>query len=130
MSFPAEPARPEPTSKDSDGGPGPTNLDDLAECLLASAVSHSAGRAARTLTPGHDRTLRQTVMALRRDARLDDHTAPGPATLQVLRGHVRLGTVGGTSELREGDWAPIPRSAHDLTARVDSVMVLTVASQA
>lgn len=39
---------------------------------------------------GHERSLRQTLIALRADARLDDHESPGDATLQVLAGRVLL----------------------------------------
>lgn len=79
---------------------------------------------------GHDRTLRQTLIALRAGERLDDHENPGEATVHVLRGRVRLtaGTVSG--EAGEGDLLPVPDARHSLTAVDDSVVLLTVAKLA
>ena len=96
--------------------------------LLQQARGLDAGRAARTLTPGAGGALKQTVLALVGGARLAEHTTPGPATIQVLSGHVRLGTTAGGTELVAGQWAPVPDELHDLTATSDAAVLLTVAA--
>ena len=114
--------RREPSAPD-----GPLELDQLAAELLAQAEELDAGRAARTLTPGAGSALKQTVLALRAGRRLQEHTAPGPATLQVLRGTVVLGTDDHRQSVDAGGWAVVPEEVHDLEAVSDSVVLLTVA---
>jgi quercetin dioxygenase-like cupin family protein len=87
-----------------------------------------AGRSARTLTPGAGADLKQTVLALTAGNRLQEHRTPGPATIQVLKGQVRLGSDAAELELLTGQWAPIPDEVHDLVALTDSAVLLTVAS--
>ena len=41
-------------------------------------------------TGRHEHALRQTVLALTAGSSLDEHENPGEATVQVLRGRVRL----------------------------------------
>ena len=67
------------------------SLTMLAEEQLEAARSSSAGRAAHTIHGGHDHMLRQTLIALTGGAELAEHNSPGQATLQVLRGRVRVG---------------------------------------
>ncbi len=104
-----------------------TSLTSLADELLAAAVASEHGRAARTVTGGSDHALRQTVMALREGSELAEHTAPGDATLQVLRGRVLLTHGDSAQEGAVGDLLPIPKERHALTALEDAVVVLTVA---
>ena len=59
--------------------------------------------------------------------RLDEHQAPGPATLQVLSGDVIMRTGDSELQLRQHHWAAIPPAAHDLRAETDAVVLLTVA---
>lgn len=105
----------------------PVLLTTLGEEALAQAHELEAGRSARTLTPGAGAGLKQTVVALTEGTRLQEHRAPGPATIQVLHGQVRLGTAGAELELSAGQWASIPDEVHDLTAVSDAAMLLTVA---
>jgi hypothetical protein len=63
----------------------PVDLAVLAGELLDKATREHSGRAARTLPHPVD-GLRQTVIALRGGAALDEHESPGPASLLVLRG--------------------------------------------
>lgn len=106
----------------------PAVLATIGEELLEQARELDAGRSARTLTPGAGGALKQTILALTEGTRLDEHQAPGPATIQVLAGEVRLGTSSGAIELSSGQWAPIPDELHDLTATSDATVLLTVAS--
>lgn len=98
----------------------------VADEVLGRAREASAGRAARTLTPGAGVPLTQTVLALTEGSRLHDHRAPGHATIQVLRGDVRLRTDSVTLELSVGQWAEIPDAVHDLVATTDAAVLLTV----
>ncbi|MGB3485276.1 MAG: cupin domain-containing protein [Mycobacterium sp.] len=102
------------------------SLNALVEELLGVAREHNSGRAARTLHGGHEHFLRQTVIALAGGQELSEHESPGEATLQVLRGHVRL-TAGELScEGRAGDHLVIPPVRHALAAIEDSAVLLTV----
>jgi quercetin dioxygenase-like cupin family protein len=101
------------------------DLRALGEELLTDAAMQSALRAAHTLPHPVD-GLRQTVIALIGGQDLAEHESPGPATLLVLRGRVRL--VAGEEELALGElqMAPIPNRRHSLHADEDSVVVLSV----
>lgn len=114
--------RREPTEPD-----GAFDLDAAADDLLAQAGSQASGRAARTLTPGGGGALKQTLLALLADRRLDEHTAPGPASIQVLRGSVTLSTATTSTSVPLHHWATIPTAMHDLCADTDAVVLLTVA---
>jgi len=102
-----------------------SSLTDLADRLLAEAREASSGRSARTLHGGHTSTMRQTVIALALGQRLDEHENPGEATLQVLRGAVRLATAGGGCDGAAGDLLVVPDARHSLEALDDAVVLLT-----
>jgi quercetin dioxygenase-like cupin family protein len=104
------------------------SLDALARELLGRATGTGGGsRAAETVVGGHEKTLRQTVIALAKDAAMAEHASPGEASLYVLRGRVTL-TAGTESwDGRDGDLLLIPDTPHSLTAHADSVVLLTVA---
>lgn len=105
------------------------DLHDAAQELLAGLADQRSGRLARTLSPGAHAPLKQTLLALAADHRLQDHRAPGQATIEVIVGRVRL-TVGDEAEtLVTGQWAPIPDQVHGLAADEDSVALLTVAAR-
>jgi quercetin dioxygenase-like cupin family protein len=103
------------------------SLDALAAEQMAEAQQHHSGRSAHTIYGGATRHLRQTMVALRGGQELAEHDSPGEATLQVLRGRVRLTAGADTWEGRTGDYVPIPATRHALAAIEDSVVVLTVA---
>ena len=105
---------------------GPVDLQQLADELLGEARSASAGRAARTLPHPVD-GMRQTVIALRAGAELSEHESPGAASLQVLRGTVRLLAADETVEVGATQITPIPDRRHSLAADEDSVVLLSVA---
>lgn len=108
------------------------SLDALARELLSRATSTDASgaahgsRASQTVVGGHEKALRQTVIALAKDAALAEHASPGPATLYVLRGRVRLAAGTESWEGRDGDLLIIPDVPHSLTALADSAVLLTV----
>ena len=104
----------------------PIDLHVLAGELLDKATSENSGRAGRTLPHPVD-GLRQTLIALRSGAELGEHESPGPASLMVLRGRVRL--VAGEASVALGvhQLSPIPDRRHSLHADEDSVVLLSVA---
>ncbi len=90
------------------------------------AATASSGRAAETVYGGHERSLRQTVIALAAGRSLSEHENPGEATVHVLSGRVRL-TAGATSwEGRSGDLLVVPQDRHSLEALDDAAVLLTV----
>jgi quercetin dioxygenase-like cupin family protein len=103
------------------------HLQEAAEELLGTLREQSSGRTARTLTPGAHAPLKQTLLALGAGHRLQDHRAPGQATIEVIIGRVRLTVDDDEVTLAAGCWAPIPSETHGLLADEDSVALLTVA---
>jgi quercetin dioxygenase-like cupin family protein len=102
------------------------SLEALGRELLGKAAK-GPGRAGQTVVGGHEKTLRQTVIAMTAGAELTEHASPGQASVHVLRGRVAL-TAGGESwEGRDGDLIIVPDAPHALRAEQDSVILLTVA---
>jgi quercetin dioxygenase-like cupin family protein len=106
------------------------SLDALAREQLEAARRSSAARAATTVVGGHERVLRQTLIALLADATLDEHENPGEATLYVVSGRVVLRAGGDAWEARTGDLVEVPPARHDLQAVEDSVVLLTAVPRA
>lgn len=104
----------------------PHALGTVADEQLAAARDASAGRSATTLHGGRGHALRQTVLALLADRSLGEHDSPGEATLQVLRGRIRLDVGDDSVELAAGDYLQIPPARHDVAALEDSVFLLSV----
>ena len=102
------------------------SLSALVDEQLESARAAHSGRAARTVRGGHEHFLRETVIALAAGRSLAEHESPGEATLQVLRGKVRLVAGEQTCECSAGDFVVIPRARHSLEAVEDSAVLLTV----
>jgi quercetin dioxygenase-like cupin family protein len=105
--------------------PRVTQVDTLAEELLAEARRNHARRAARTLVNGV--AQRATLIAMAQDAEMSEHGAPTAATLHVLTGQVRLHTHDQEWLLDRGNLANLPPQRHGLRALADSVILLTVA---
>jgi quercetin dioxygenase-like cupin family protein len=103
------------------------SLTTLVDEHLAAACTAGSGRSAHTVHGGHEQALRQTVIALTAGSGLAEHNSPGEATLQVLRGRVRLTTAGQSAEAAAGDLLVIPPERHSLDALDDSAVLLTVA---
>ena len=106
------------------------SLDAIAREQAKRAAAAPSGRSAETVYGGHEHALRQTVLALTAGSSLDEHNSPGEATIQVLRGRVRL-TAGEVAwEGRTGDLLVVPDARHALHAVQDAVVLLTVSKTA
>ena len=103
-----------------------TDLRLLADSLLTRAASVHARRAASTL-PHPVEGLRQTVIAMLAGTELAEHGSPGPASLVVLHGRIRLIVGGDTIELAVDQFSPIPDRLHSLAADEDAVVLLSLA---
>lgn len=104
----------------------PLNLAAEQEALLEQARTNRARNAAKTLYGGADHTLRQVMMALAAGGELAEHDSPPEATLQVLRGRIRLIGQGRSWELGPGEFIRIPPERHSVEALEGSVFILTV----
>ncbi|NVM96872.1 cupin domain-containing protein [Arthrobacter wenxiniae] len=104
-----------------------SSLTALARELLGNAKTGTNGRSARTVYGGHERVLRQTVIALTAGSMLDEHDNPGEATLQVLSGRLVLASGAVSWEGSSGDHLVVPNTRHSVKALEDSTFLLTVA---
>jgi quercetin dioxygenase-like cupin family protein len=104
-----------------------SSLEAIGRERLADAAASRAGRSSVTVYGGHEKVLRQTVIALSGGQALDEHENPGEATVQVLRGRITLIAGGDRWEGRSGDFLVVPPNRHSLEAHEDSVILLTVA---
>ncbi|WP_406864451.1 cupin [Streptomyces sp. HUAS MG47] len=99
------------------------DLASLADEHLAKARVEPHGRSAELIM--HDGSLRQSIIALASGCALDEHNTPPAASLQILRGRVRI-TAGESSEdLSAGRLTMIPKIRHGLLALEDAVVLLT-----
>jgi len=103
------------------------SLDAVAREHLLKAASRSSGRSAETVYGGHERVLRQTLIALTAGTSMAEHESPGEATLYVVSGRVRVGSGEVAWEGRTGDLIVIPAARHWVEALADSAILLTVA---
>jgi quercetin dioxygenase-like cupin family protein len=106
------------------------SIEALARQQLAAALAASNGRAADTVYGGHEKVLRQTVMALKAGTQLSEHLNPGDATVFVLQGNVRLRAGEDSWEGKPGDLLIVPDGLHSLEAQEDSTFLFTVAKGA
>ncbi len=101
------------------------SIDALIRQLFERA--NDGHNAADTVVGGHERVLRQTVIALREGSALGEHENPGEATIYVIQGSVRLVVGDEHWDGRAGDLIEIPDARHSLQALADSAVLLTVA---
>jgi quercetin dioxygenase-like cupin family protein len=105
------------------------SLDALAREHLQRAHTEPSGRSSQTVVGGHERTLRQTVVAMTAGTTLGEHENPGEATVHVLTGRVLLGAGEDTWHGRQGDLIVVPPARHDLRAVEGAVVLLTVSKR-
>ena len=102
------------------------SIDALARQQIAAALAADSGRAADTVF-GHEKVLRQTVMAFKAGTQLSEHQNPGEATVFVLRGCVRLQAGDESWQGKAGDLLIVPDGLHSLHAEEDCAILMTVA---
>jgi quercetin dioxygenase-like cupin family protein len=105
------------------------SLDAVARELMARAASAAGGHTARTVIGGHEKVMRQTVIAMTKDSVLSEHVNPGEASVYVLGGRVQLTAGEDAWEGRDGDLIIVPDAPHSLQALQDSTVLLTVAKR-
>lgn len=106
------------------------SLDALAREQLEAAGRAAASRAATTVVGGHEHVMRQTLVALKKDALLAEHENPGEATVYVISGRVELRAGEDSWQARAGDLVEIPPSRHSLLALEDTAVLLTAVPRA
>lgn len=104
-----------------------SSLTALARTQLETARRASSGRSAKTVHGGHEKVLRQTVIAMCAGRSTDEHENPGEATVHVLTGRIRMTTAAASWDGSPGDLLIVPRPRSALEALEDSVVLLTVA---
>ena len=97
-------------------------LPDAITKAMTMARTAENGRHAELLVS--DGPLRQSVIALRRGVRLPEHNSPPVASIQVVRGSVRV-TGQEEAELRAGDLDALTHFRHAVEALEDTVFLLT-----
>ncbi|TFB58278.1 cupin domain-containing protein [Cryobacterium sp. TMT1-62] len=105
------------------------SIEAFAREHLKAAAAGTSGRAAGTVFGGHEKVMRQTVIALLAGISLSEHENPGEATVYVLSGRVRLRAGDDVWEGRAGDFLIVPDARHSLEAVVDSTVLMTVAKK-
>jgi quercetin dioxygenase-like cupin family protein len=103
------------------------SLQAKARELAHRAAESSSGRAADTVFGGHEKRMRQTVVALREGREMAEHENPGEATLLVISGRLRLFAGDTTWPGREWDYLVVPNAPHSVEAETDTTFLLTVA---
>lgn len=102
------------------------SLDAVVREQLERAQQEGSRRSAVTVCGGHEKSLRQVVIALCEGAKLAEHENPGEATVHVLRGRVRLRAGEDSWDGRAGDLLMVPDARHELDAIEDAAVLLTV----
>ncbi|MDI2129591.1 cupin domain-containing protein [Yinghuangia seranimata] len=103
------------------------SVEALARTQLEAARDAPSGRSATTVVGGHERALRQTVLAMTAGTALAEHDSGGEATVLVLSGRILLSSNGHDWEARQGDLLVVPPAPHSVEALEDAAFVLTVA---
>ena len=102
------------------------SIDALARQQLEAALNSTNGRAADTVFGGHEKVLRQTVIAMKAGVQHSEHLNPGEATLFVLQGCIRLVSGNASWQGKVGDLLIVPDGLYSVDAEEDSVFLFTV----
>jgi len=99
------------------------DIAELADRHLAAARADPHGRSAEVVA--HDGELRQSVIALTAGSGLGEHNSPNAATLQVLRGRLRVGSAEGDVDASAGQLWVLTHERHSVQAVEDCAFLLT-----
>lgn len=73
-------------------------------------------------------TLRVVLITMLKGSRLHDHTAPGPITIQVLKGRMNVSVEDASQELAPGEMLALgPGVVHAVEAVEEGAFLLTIA---
>ncbi len=124
MNAPDERLRPHPNDRLS----GPVVLLDLPDLVRTlQAEPHPARDGHRQAGLIHRGPLRILLFTFEPGGRLPGHKAPGQVVIHCLRGELAVGTEGVVHRLTPGQVVVLePSVPHDVEARVESDMLLTV----
>lgn len=101
------------------------HLAEELQRLREEPTWRSGSRNAVTLVK--DGALRVVLVALHGGATMDEHSARGPVTVQVLSGRLRFAAPGTSLEMVSGQIVALePTLLHEVTAIEDSAILLTV----
>ena len=103
------------------------SLDAMARKLARRAATEKSGRAAETVYGGHQKVLRQTMVALTAGTKLGKHDSPGDATVLVVTGRLKLVSGDLTWEGRPGTMIAVPAQRYRVEAVTDAAFLLSVA---
>lgn len=105
------------------------HLDDETEKTRNLDILARSGRSARTLFK--QGTLRATLVVLAAGGELEEHSAPGPISVQPLQGHLRFSASGEPHELGVGDILTAgPNVRHSVSSEDGAIFLLTVSHPA
>lgn len=79
--------------------------------------------------PSDNTRLRVAGIGLRAGSELAEHSNPGEAVLQLLRGSATLRWEGGSYDLMAGMLVTIPQAKHSVLAHEDSALMLTAVNR-
>lgn len=103
-------------------------IESLAKQQLKLAACQPGRRvAADTVVGGHERVLRQTVVAVTEGNRLGQQSNCVESTAYVISGELRMTAGDSSSIVHSGDLVKIPGTSWDLQAVADSAVLLSVA---
>lgn len=104
------------------------HLDEQIAALQAEDA-YQQGRMNQTALV-QEKPLRAALFVFHAGNRLPDHHAPGPISIQVLRGHIVFSTEEGANEdMKPGDMLSLAAGiVHTVDALEDSAILLTIAA--
>ena len=121
-------ANPEPTG--TFPAHEPVHFLDL-ETTADRLIGELPGHRRRTETLARERGVSVVLMAMEAGDAIEEHSAKGPVSVHLLRGHASLQANEHDHELRPGQLLLIqPEVRHDLRALEQSVVLLTVSGGA
>lgn len=99
-------------------------LDEQIARLKSEPTWRTGDRNAITLTK--EPTLRLVLIALKKGAKLHEHQAGGPVTIQAVSGSLRLHTAGRSLALKAGEVAVLESAIeHEVEALEEGALLLT-----
>jgi quercetin dioxygenase-like cupin family protein len=100
-------------------------ISEQIERLKQEPTWRTGDRNAITLIK--EPTLRLVLIALKKGAKLHEHQAGGPITIQAVSGSLRLTIAGRASELRSGEIAVLESAiGHEVEALEEVTLLLTL----